>query len=158
LQALEVSSDEEAEGIPEPEVDDEDTHGVAEISSTMEKVGLVVLRPSWLQDYETPLLLVCRACLKGINIQNGISHVTGKEDGGHRLRVGKEIVVELKEWMERKAHLFLSSTTAFRDAPSSTYTPKSLPILRLFEDGLQCTSKGLWPLLLAAKCNGNALV
>ena len=59
LQALEVSSDEEAEGIPEPEVGDEDTHGVAEISSTMEKVGLVVLRPNWLQDYKTPLLLVC---------------------------------------------------------------------------------------------------
>src|SRR5258705_4630249 len=44
--------------------------------------------------------------------------------------------------MERTAHLFLSSTTAFRDAPSSTYTPKSLPIVRLVEDGLQCTSKG----------------
>ena len=141
-QAIEVSSDEEAEGIPEPEVDDEDTHGVAEISSTMEKVGLVVLRPSWLQDYTTPLLLVCRACLKGINIQNGISHATGKEDGGHRLKVGKEVVVELKDWMKQKAHLFLSSTTAFGDAPSSTFTPKPLPILRVFDDALQCTSKG----------------
>ena len=68
LQALEVSSDEEAEGISESEVDDEDPYGVAKISSTMEKVGLVVLRPSWLQDYTTPLLLVCRACLKGVNM------------------------------------------------------------------------------------------
>jgi len=141
LQALEVSSDEEAEEILEPEADDEDTHGVAEISSTMEKVGLVVLRPSWLQDYTTPLLLVCRACLKGINIQNGISHVTGKEDGGHCLKVGKEVVVELKEWIKRKAHLFLSSATAFRDAPSSAYTPKALPILRMFDNALQCTLK-----------------
>ncbi len=141
LQALEVSSDEEAEGISEPEVDDEDTHGVAEISSTMEKVGLAILRPSWLQDYTTPLLLVCRACLKGINIQNSISHVTGKEDGGHCLRVRKEIIIELKEWIKWKAHLFLSSTTAFRDAPSSAYTPRALPILKVFENALQCTSK-----------------
>lgn len=140
-QAIEVSSDEDAEGIPEPEVDDEDSHSAAEISSTMEKVGPVVLRPSWLQDYTTPLLLVCRACLKEINIQNGISHATGKENGGHRLRVGKEAAVELKEWMERKAQLFLSSTTAFHDAPSSAFTPKPLPI-RAFDDTLQCTSKG----------------
>jgi len=106
----------------------------------MEKVGLIVLSPRWLEGHETPLLLACRACQKGINIQNGVVHATRKELGGHGLKASKDIVIELRKWIKLKAHLFLSSETAFQDAPGPTLMTKPLPILKV-DDGLRCSSK-----------------
>ena len=105
----------------------------------MEKVGLIVLSPRWLEGHETPLLLACRACQKGINIQNGVVHATRKEPGGHGLKASKDIMIELGEWIKLKAHLFLSSET-FRDAPGPPLITKPLPILRV-DDGLGCSWK-----------------
>src|SRR5258706_11756283 len=50
----------------------------------------------WLKGHETPLLLACRACQKGINIQNGVVHATRKELGGHGLKTSKDIMIELQ--------------------------------------------------------------
>jgi len=79
----------------------------------MEKAGLVVLSPSRLRDHETPLLLACRAsaCLKGINVRNGIAYAT-REEGCHGLGISKDVVIELEKWIELKVHPFLSSETA----------------------------------------------
>jgi hypothetical protein len=107
----------------------------------MQKAGLIVLAPSWLRDHPTPLLLVCRAseCLKGINTQNGIAHARKREDGGHGLGLSKEVVVKLEKWIRLKSHLFLSSETAFHEAPGPQVTTKPVPILKV-KPGLRCTS------------------
>ena len=106
----------------------------------MEKVGLLVLSPRWLEGHETPLLLACWACKKGINIQNGVDHATRKELGGHGLKASKDVVIELGKWIKLKAYLFLSSETAFRDAPGPPLITKPLPILKV-NDRLLCSSK-----------------
>jgi hypothetical protein len=138
----EVSSSQEDEEVEPVDVDDdkEDIHGLGDILTAMEKVGLIVLSPRWLEGHETPLLLACRACQKGINIQNGVIHATRKELGGHGLKASKDIVIELEKWIRLKAHLFLSSETAFRDAPCPPLITKPLPILKV-DDGLRCSSK-----------------
>lgn len=81
------SSNEAEEDDPDQLKSNEDIHGISAISTVMQKAGLVILSPSWLRDHTTPLLLACQAlgCLKGINIQNGITHATRKEEGGHSL-------------------------------------------------------------------------
>ena len=138
----EVSSSQEDEAIEPVDVDDdkEDIHGLSYISTAMEKVGLIVLSPRWLEGHKTPLLLACRACQKGINIQNGVVHATRKELGGHGLKASKDIVIELEKWIKLRVHLFLSSETAFQDAPSPPLMTKPLPILKVY-DGLRCTFK-----------------
>ena len=134
----EVSQEDEA---VEPVEDDQgDIHGLIDISTAMEKVGLIVLSPRWLQDHTAPLILACRACEKGINIQNGIAHATRKELGGHGLKASKDIVIELEKWIKLKAQLFLSSDIAFHEAPSPPLMMKPLPILKVY-DGLRCSSK-----------------
>lgn len=139
----EVSSSSEAEeDSAQPETaGKEDVHSIRAISTAMEKAGLVVLSPSWLKNHESPLLLACWAskCLKGINVQNGIAHTTRREEGGHGLRVSKEVVIELEKWIGLEAHLFLSSETAFHEAPGPQVTTKPVPILKV-EPGLRCTS------------------
>jgi hypothetical protein len=138
----EVSSSEEDEAVEPVDVDDdkEDIHGLGDISTAMEKVGLIVLSPRWLEGYETPLLLACRHCEKGINIQNGVVHATRKQSGGHGLKTSKDIRMELERWIKLKAHLFLSSETAFRDAAGPPLMTKPLPILKV-DDGLRCSFK-----------------
>jgi len=138
----EVSSSNEAEEDAADQLkSNEDIHGISAILTAMQKASLVVLSPSWLQDHTTPLLLACRAlgCLKGINVQNGITHATWREEGGHSLRLSKDVVIELEKWVELKAHLFLSSDT-FREAPGPPLATKPLPILKV--DGrLHCTAE-----------------
>jgi len=120
--------------------DKDDIHGLGDISTAMKKVGLIVLSPRWLKGQETPLLLACWACQKGINIQNSVVHATRKELGGHGLKASKDIVIELQKWIKLKAQLFLSSETAFRDAPGPPFITKPLPILKV-DDRLRCSSE-----------------